>query len=78
MFMWSSCHCGCQREGSDIKRDGWVSCFIICHFGKTQKRRHSEHDNVISHINLTQNEKTLAYSIAPHILSSSVLTRLSW
>ena len=36
-FVWSSCHCGCPREGSDIKRDGWVSCFIICHFGRNSK-----------------------------------------
>ena len=34
LFVWFSCHCGCQREGSDSKRDGWVSSFIICHFGK--------------------------------------------
>ena len=37
LFLWSSCHCGCQWEGSDIKRDGWVSCFIICHFGRNSK-----------------------------------------
>ena len=37
LFVWSSCHCGCQREGSDIKRDGWVPCVIICHFGKNSK-----------------------------------------
>ena len=30
-FVSSRCHCGCEREGSDIKRDGKVSCFIICH-----------------------------------------------
>ena len=34
LFLRSICHCGCEREGSDIKRDGWVSCFIICHCGK--------------------------------------------
>ena len=37
LFVWSSCHCGCQREGSDIKRDGWASCFVICHFGSNLK-----------------------------------------
>ena len=37
LFVWPSCYCGCQRERSDIKRDGWVSCFIICHFGKNSK-----------------------------------------
>ena len=37
LFVWSGCHCGCQWEGSDIKRDGWVSCFIICHFGRNSK-----------------------------------------
>ena len=29
-------NCGCGREGSDIKRDGKVSCFIIYHSGKKQ------------------------------------------
>ena len=37
LFVWSSCHCECQREGSDIKRDGWASCFVICHFGRNLK-----------------------------------------
>ena len=37
LFVWPSCYCRCQRERSDIKRDGWVSCFIICHFGKNSK-----------------------------------------
>ena len=36
-FVRCSCHCGCEREGSDIKRDGKVSCFIICHCGKKPK-----------------------------------------
>ena len=37
LFMRSKCHCGCEREGSNIKRDGNVSCFIICHCGKIPK-----------------------------------------
>ena len=37
LFVWSSCHCGCERGESDVKRDGWVSCFIICHFGRNSK-----------------------------------------
>ena len=37
LFVWFSGHCGCQQEGSDIKRDGWVSCLIICHFNRNSK-----------------------------------------
>ena len=37
MFVWFSCHCGCQQEESDIARDVWLSCFIICHFGRNSK-----------------------------------------
>ena len=48
LFVWSSCHCGCQPERSNIKRDGWVFCFIICHFKKTQKKRYLEYDNFSS------------------------------
>ena len=33
-FVRSSCDCGCGREGSDVKRDRKVFCFIICHLGK--------------------------------------------
>ena len=44
---------------------------------KTQKKRHLEHDDFISHTTLLQYEKTLAYNTALQILSSSVLTRLS-
>ena len=36
-FVRSSCHRGCEREGPDIKRDEWVSWFIICHSGKKFK-----------------------------------------
>ena len=36
-FVRSSCHRGCERKESDIKRDGKVSCFIICHSGKKLK-----------------------------------------
>ena len=65
LLVWSNCHCGCQRVGSDIKRDGWVSCFIICHFGQepapasveTRKKRYLEHDSFISHTTLLQYEK---------------------
>ena len=77
LFVWSSCHCGCQLEGSDIKRDGWVPCVIICHFEKTQKKRYLEYDNFSSdqpRYNTTK--KNLAYNIALHILSP-VLTRVS-
>ena len=63
LFVWSSCHCGYQQEGSYIKRDGWLSCFIICCFiislVETQKKRHLEHDNFISHINLDTTQKKL-------------------
>ena len=44
---------------------------------KTQKKRHLEHDDFISHTTLLQYEKTLAYNITLQILSSLVLTRLS-
>ena len=37
LFVWSSRHCGYQQEGSYIKRDGWLSCFIICFFGRNSK-----------------------------------------
>ena len=37
----------------------------------TQKKGYLEHDNFISHTTLLQYPKTLAYKIAPHILSSS-------
>ena len=37
-FVSSIYHCGCEREGSGIKRDGWVSCFIICHCGKKKEK----------------------------------------
>ena len=33
-FVRSSCYCGCGREGSDIKTDRKVFCFIICHLGR--------------------------------------------
>ena len=33
-FVRSACYGGCEREVSDIKRNGKVSCFIICHSGK--------------------------------------------
>ena len=33
-FVRSSCYCGCGREGSDIRRDRKVFCFINCHLGK--------------------------------------------
>ena len=59
LFVWSSCHCGYQQEGSYIKRDGWLSCFIICFFGRNSKKRHLEHDNFISHINLDTTQKKL-------------------
>ena len=36
----------------DIKRDGWVSFFIICHGGK-KLRGIYKHDNFISFMNLT-------------------------
>ena len=39
----------------DIKRDGWVSCFIICHCGKKKRKNsnwHLKHDNFISFITL--------------------------
>ena len=36
----------------DIKRDGWVSFFIINHCGKNSKW-HLQHDNFISFITLT-------------------------
>ena len=72
LFVWSSCHCGCQREGTG-------GC-PVSSFGtlvKTQKKRYLEHDDLISHTTLLQYEKTLAYNITLQILSSSVLTRLS-
>ena len=47
----SSCHCGCEREGSDIKRDGWVSCFLFATVVKNSKW-HLQHDNFISFITL--------------------------
>ena len=37
MFVSFSCYCGCQQEESDIARDGWMSCFIICDFGRNSK-----------------------------------------
>ena len=36
---------------------------------ETQKKRHLEHDNLISHTTLLQYPKTLAYNIALHIVS---------
>ena len=49
LFVWSSCHCGCQREG----RGGCP----VSSFGtlvKTQKKRYLEHDDLISHTTLLQ------------------------
>ena len=47
----------------DIKRDGWVSFFIICHCGKKNSKWHLQHDNFISFITLTtpmfEKQKTL-------------------
>ena len=38
----------------DIKRDGWVSFFIICHCEKKKNSKwHLKHDNFISFITLT-------------------------
>ena len=37
----------------DIKRDGWVSFFIICHCGKNTQSGIYKHDNFISFITLT-------------------------
>ena len=36
----------------DIKRDGWVYFFIICHCGKKNSKWHLQHDNFISFITL--------------------------
>ena len=52
LFLRSICHCGCEREGSDIKRDGWVSCFIICHCSKKKSKWRLKRDNLISFITL--------------------------
>ena len=77
LFVWSSCHQGCQREGSDSKRDGWVPCFIICHFGKNSAEAiFRTRQLYFSHHPCYNTKKTLAYNIALNILSS-VLTRLS-
>ena len=52
-FVRSNCYGGCEREKSDIKRNGKVSCFIICHNGKKKNSKwHLEHYNFISFITL--------------------------
>ena len=79
----SSCLCGLvvivgvNKKGVISK--GMVGCPVssFATLIETQKKRYLEHDNFISHTTLLQYPKTLAYNIALHILSSSVLTRLS-
>ena len=64
-FVRSGCHCGCEREGSNIKRSGKVSCFIICHCGKKPKvafgtsQLHFLHHPRHTHVRKTI--KTLSY-----------------
>ena len=52
--MWSSCHYGCQREGSGVISRGTGGCPVSSFdtLVKAQKKRHLGHDNFISHINL--------------------------
>ena len=38
-FVRSGCCCGCERDGSDIKRNRKAFCFIICHLGKNKKSK---------------------------------------
>ena len=42
---------GVKEEESDIKRDGWVSCFLFATVVKNSKW-HLQHDNFISFITL--------------------------
>ena len=64
-FVKSGCHCGCEREGSDIKSSGKVSWFIICHCSKKPKvafgtsQLHFLHHPRHTHVRKTI--KTLSY-----------------
>ena len=74
-FVWSSCHCGCQREGSYIKREGGCPVSSFATLVETQKKRHLEHDNFISHINLdTIQKKNLTNPRLQHSPSYSVIS----
>ena len=76
--MRSSCYGGCEREGSDIKRDGWVSFFIICHCGKkklkvafTTRQLQFFHHPHYTHVRKTKNNKK------PSLASVGLKPRLS-
>ena len=77
LFLWSSCHCGCQREGRISKGTGGFPVSSLATLVKTEKKRYLEDDDLIPHTTLLQYEKTLAYNITLQILLSSVLSRLS-
>ena len=68
---------GVNEKGAISKGTGGFPVSSFATLVKTQKERYLEHDELISHTTLLRYEKTLAYNIAPQILSSSVLTRLS-
>ena len=68
---------GVNERGMISKGTGECRVSSFATLVKTQKKRYLQHDNFISHTTLLRYEKTLAYNIALHILSSSVLTRLS-
>ena len=76
--LWTlACLCGLVViVGVDKKRvisKGMAGCPVLSFatLVKIQKKGHLEHDNFISHTALLQYPQTLAYNIAPHILSSS-------
>ena len=68
---------GVNEKGVISKGKGGFPVSSFATLVKPQKKRYLEHDNFISHTTLLQYEKLLAYNIALHILSSSVLTKLS-
>ena len=68
---------GVNEKGVISKGTGGFPVLSFATLLKTQKKQYIEHDNFISHTTLLQYEKLLAYNIALHILSSSVLTKLS-
>ena len=59
-FVWSSCHCGIVGVNEkEVLSKGTGGCPVssFATLVETQKKRHLEHDNFISHINLDTIQK---------------------
>ena len=57
LFVWSSCHLGVNEKEVISKREGGCPVSSFATLVETQKKRHLEHDNFISHINLDTMQK---------------------